>query len=382
MHTLEVDTTKIFNTVEPISQLATAESFERVGSMIWWEVKGGIDLTLDEAKDKFRGTQLEDFIQPVTFCEAINRFAEKLLRTHGTLYKNLDYLTGRLGDGYVYLSLYTGNIKAKDSTEFGEKAKYMFGENGNYFAVLTCDKEWLVSDYQEAADLFKSCYRIIHKDIQEALRNYSNKFGYRFNDHGGHYFIPRSFTDDLYNIQEVIKSFNQSLSISPIICGSDKDLEPIIDVLGKGFKDEIEQAEINLFEICLKEYGYELDWEEWIKNLKDRDISKLESSKISNSRYGKKLLARVKTWDENASNNEFQQLIKPILRIKPDKNKSIKKMYGIRDGLKESIEKLKVAGESPMINRWLNTLLEDVSAINNTVEKVSQKAIGELLSIV
>lgn len=376
---------RLFDTVQQVTALAEAKRFERVGSMIWWEIKGGIDLSYNDAVGIFKETPLVRFIQPVILIEAINRFAEKVVKCHGRLYgKALEYFTQRL-DGYYFLVFYTGKVKAKDdASQFTEHAKFMIGEEGDYLALLNNDKDFLINTFDKAWDLFNGkCWNIINKDIQWALSAFSNAVGYRFNDHGGTYFIPHTHTEQLYKIKNIISNFGQKLAITPIICGCDEDVQEIINIIGAGFQSDLQDAKRQLFEICLKEYGYAQDWELYKEAAKNREIDKLENNRIAlKTRYGIELTEKLVTIDANASDTEYAQITKEwIDSIKPNKYTSIPKLYKIVDGLKESIEKLQVAAQSEKVNKYLNKLLEEAYVVNRTIEKISEKIHTDVLSI-
>ena len=369
-------------------QALTGDIYERIGSLVFWEFpdKRSIKHDFKEIYDIFASTQLSGYLSPVVLSECIRRFADSVVMSHGNLLndRQLNYLVekDKNNPGYYYLSFYTGKVDDKKSTNFIEHAKIWIGEDGNNIALLDKDDKFLIQSWDELSREFEPHWKIIHKDVINALGFFANSVGYRFTSHGGHYFVPHKYTEELYKIKNILKQFNQVFSITPLIAGCDEDIEEIITLLGGEFKKELDTADKELFEMCINIYGYHHHWDDYVDAVTYRAIEEVKLNKISKTKYGRKLTDKICKIDENASVTEYHAIIKDyIAGIKPNKNKSIAKIYAIRDRLKLALQKLDVVTESILINKWRNRLLGDLYQINQTLEKTSQLLLEETLSI-
>jgi hypothetical protein len=377
---------RLFDSVDPIQQLAEADVFERVGSMIWWEIKRGFDLSYDEAQEVFKSTPLARFIESIPLCYAIDRFSEKVLKMHKGNYRNLQFFKERL-EGYWYCVFYTGKLRDKDTSSFTEHARFVIGEEGEYFCLTSQDSDFLYQETSQVEELFKKSFNIIHVDIQSALSMFSNSVGYRFNDHGGCYFIPFVYTDELYRMKSIVGRFGQKLAITPLIGGCDEDVEEIVNIIGDGFKEELQLGKRQIFEICLQQYGMVDLWNKYRDAVKDRDMYKIKNSPIANSRYGKELNAKLEVIDQNANDDEWLLIVKTwVDAVKPAKNPRVAKVFQIRDNLRASIEKMQVAlqtgNDSGLLNKWYNKMLKEVYDINHTITALAKKMNEELESLI
>jgi hypothetical protein len=377
----------IFDATKNVVDLAEGKEFERVGSLIFWDFpdKLSINHNFSEIEKVFAGTLLKDYIQSVGLSECIRRFADSVVTQHGTLYgRQLSYLTekDKNNPGHHYLVFYTGKVDDKKSTNFKEHCKIWIGDGGQNIALLNQDSQFLIQHISELIAEFKKHWQIIPKDVMSALGDLANNIGYRFNSHGGHYFVPHKFTDELYKIKSVLKEFNQKLSITPLIAGCDEDIEEIVNVLGGEFKKELDEAEKALFEQCIQIYNYQPHWDDYVDAVLHKAIEEVKANRISKTRYGKKITAKIVTLAENASDGEYKSLVKSYISgIKPNKNKSISKLYSIRDRLRTAVDKLDFAAESKLINKWRNKILEDLFVVNQQLQKTSELLLDEVLSV-
>ena len=370
-------------------QALVENTYERIGSLVFWEFldKRSIKHDFNEIYDIFADTQLSGYLAPVVMSEAIRRFADSVVTSHGNLVndRQLNYLIekDKSNPGYYYLSFYTGKVDDKKLiTNFTEHAKIWIGEDGKNIALLDKDEKFLIQSYDELEREFLPHWRIINKDIMGALGFFANAVGYRFNSHGGHYFIPHKYTEDLYKIKTVIRQFNQTFSITPLIAGCDEDIEEIVSLLGGEFKKELDNADKELFEMCINIYNFHHHWDDYVDAVQHRAIDEVVANKISKTKYGRHLTDKISKIDANASMTEYQSIVKEYLAgIKPNKNKSIAKIYAIKDRLKSALQKLDVVTESQLISKWRNKLLGDLYQINQTLEKTSQLLLDETLSI-
>ena len=377
----------ILDNTQNIQSLAE-NTYERIGSLVFWEFpdKRSIRHDYNEISNIFAGTQLSGYLSPVVMSEAIRRFADSVVISHGTLIneRQLNYLIekDKNNAGYYYLSFYTGKVDDKKATNFTEHAKVWIGEDGKNIALLDKDEKFLIQSYDELEREFLPHWRIINKDVMSALGFFANAVGYRFNSHGGHYFIPHKYTEGLYKIKNILKQFNQTFSITPLIAGCDEDIEEIVNLLGGDLKKELDNADKELFEMCINIYNYHHHWDDYVDAVQHRAIDEVVANKISKTKYGRKLTDKICKIDENASLTEYQSIVKEYLSgIKPNKNKSIAKIYAIKDRLKSALQKLDVVAESQLINKWRNKLLGDLYQVNQTLEKTSQLLLEEALSI-
>lgn len=377
----------VIGTTTNIESLVSTNEYERIGSLVFWEFpnKSTIKHDVKAIKEVFANTELEKYIQPVGLSECIRRFAESTTLQHGTLYgKPLNYLIekDKNNPGFYFLVFYTGKVDDKKNTNFTEHCKVWIGDDGNYLALLDKDNNFLIQDILELQSEFNQHWVITHKDIMSALGLFANEFGYRFNSHGGHYFIPHKFTDELYKIKRLLSQFNQIFSITPLIAGCEEDIEEVINLLGKEFKKELEQAEKALFEQCIQLYNFQHHWDDYVDAVHHKAFAEVKANKISKTKYGRKLTDKILKVAENSGNAEYQSIIKEYLSgIKPNKNKSIVKIYGIRDQLKSAVTKLNISTESKLLNKWRNRLLEDLYQVNDTLQKTSELLVDEVLSI-
>lgn len=369
-------------------QALTGNTYERIGSLLFWEFpdKRSIKHNFKEIYDIFTDTKLAGYLSPVGLSDCIRRFADSVCMMHGNLLNDrpLNYLVekDKHNAGYFYVSFYTGKVDDKKSTNFTEHAKVWIGEDGSNIALLDKDDKFLIQSWDELHRELTSHWKITHKDVMTALGFFANDCGYRFTSHGGHYFIPHRYTEDLYKIKNILKQFNQTFSITPLIAGCDEDMEEIVNLLGGEFKKELEIAEKELFEMCIQIYGYQHNWDDYVDSVTHRSIEEVKLNKISKTKYGRKLTDKICKIDENASMTEYQSIVKEYLSgIKPNKNKSVSKLYAIKDKLHKSVTKLDVVTESTLICKWRNQLLGDLYQVNQTLQKTSALILDEALSI-
>lgn len=379
--------TTVFDSTQNIKALAESTQYERIGSLIYWSFpdKNGFKHDLGEIKCIFDGTLASQHLSEVGFAECIRRFATSVSCQHGNLYgKQLKYLIekDKSNSGYFYVSFYTGKVDDKTNTNFTEHAKIWMGEDGQNVALLDKDDQFLVQSWDELHHEFNQHWKITNKDIASSLGKLANSIGYRFTPHGGYYFIPHKYTDEMYKLKTILSKHGQTFSITPLIAGCEDDIEEIVNILGADFKKELELAEKELFEQCVHVYGYLAHWEEYVRLAGDRSIDALQQNKISKTQYGRKLTEKMLKVDANASETEYQVIIKEYLSgIQPNKQKSVAKIYAIQDRLQRAIEKLDTAIGANLMQSWRDRILSNLNQINASLQKTSALLLDEVLSV-
>jgi hypothetical protein len=266
--------------------------------------------------------------------------------------------------------------------------KYIFtsGDDEKTIAVMNCDSQWLINTQKESSDLFfDECFLIINKDIQSALSNLANAIGYRFNKHGGHYFIAHAHTNDLYKIKSLLATptLGQTLSIMPIVVCNDVESEEVIRIIGNELKAELEDCQRELFELCIPIYDFGVDWKIFSKAATENDMVALGKSRISKTKYGSTLYKRILNHSQNASTTEYADLVTKLLKnINPNATKSARKLYKIADRLEVAVKKLRESsGRSVILGKYSQKILADVIVVKNSIEKVSELLLNEVLEL-
>lgn len=386
-------------TVQAIADLSNEDkSFERVGSLINWEIEKFPKEDHNVTIANFANTGLT--INAVTFTEAVARFNNDVLKKHNKSYKGeLRVLVQKSKEqnfkNCYFVYFYTGKQGTKRSLkdgspdpEFMEKARFLitYDEQGNHgIALLSHDQEFKLTRQQEIDSLFAYSFLIGNKDIQDALADYANAKGYRFNKHGGHYFMwhSKSATEDLYKIKQIISSkYNQIFSIMPVFGASESDIEEVLRIVGRDFKDEIEYAERSIFELTIPEYGYQEHWKQFKGWAELGEIERLKKSPIATIKYGKGLIKRIESVHANSSSTEYQQLVEELLKdIKPIENRNLSRVKTIKERLKGAIAKLRVAEESKVVLKWYQKVLVQMREAESILKKMQDMLIDELLDI-
>lgn len=379
----------ITTTVEPsVANLANSE-YHRVGSDIYWESLTQYKGTYTDICTKFAGTKLYDYIQSVNFSEALLRFAEACCKMHGKLFgEEIKFYKKRDSEDSTryYISFFTGQIdsKGKAKSNYFEVARVLMVDDDGEYDVVILDQvaEWLVKTSLEARVIIDDCFLLWSSNLMSALADMANACGYRYNDHGGHYFLSHKYSDDLYKIKAVLQQMHLYLAVKPIICGSEEDIEDLIRVIGKDFADVVINSEKRLFEMCLYILSKEQQWEEFKRLCQSRD-AEYTSSYIAKTRYGKYLCDKVSKLMSNASAIEYKVLIDDVFKgIAPDKKSNFKKVLLVRDALQSAIDKFRECQEiSPLFEKHYNNTVSKLVETNKTISFISKHVQNEVLAI-
>lgn len=376
----------IFDNLKNLKSLAENSFYERVGSIVYWELSK-LSLPYNEACQYFTGTDLLPYLEKVRFNDAVKRFATKVAALHGNLYgKSLKFAVER-GKGnfsaFYFCSFYTGKIDSKEKSKYTEHAKILVidpEDDDPVCQIESCDEVWLVSSKEEAESIFEDCFHLTNSDIAKSLGIYANEIGLKFTRHGGHYFIPHKHSEALYQIKQVFKALRQRFSITPIIAGCEDDCEEILELIGKDFKEKLEAAERELFEIGVKLFNYK--WDAFSEACLARDLEAANAVPLTKTRYGKKLMEKVTIFDRNACETEYQTLVLEMLsQIKPKQAIQSQSLYRIRKSLQESVVKLQTCTEPPLVQKYYSSLLDNIADVNATIQKLSSILVDEVLDI-
>jgi hypothetical protein len=366
--------------------------YHRIGSDIYWEFEESFKRRYADTAKLFSGTALSDYIQPVRFSEAMGRFAEYCCNCHGTLFgEDVKYFSKRDTENKDrwYLSFYTGKIDStgKLSSNYFEVARIVLSAeyDGREFidydvAILEKNLDWLVKTASDARRIMDDCFLLTEANLMKFCAEYCNDMGFRYNDHGGNYFLPHVHTDNLYAIKKVLNSLGLYFAIKPVIAGKEEDIEDILRLIGTDFREVLAESEKRLFQSCLYILSKESEW----LNFKFLAVNKLDYSDnyIAKTRYGKILVAKLDKLARNASELEYTKLAGELLdKINPDKNASYKRVLSIRNELQDALQKIKHCSISPLVQNHYNRLIDGIVDTNKTIQFLSKHIENETLSI-
>lgn len=374
-----------------VSNLAGTE-YHRIGSDIYWEFEESFKRRYADTAKLFASTALSSYIQPVKFSEAMGRFAEFCCQCHGSLFgENVKYFSKRdteFKDRW-YLSFYTGKIDStgKTSSNYFEVARivltaeYDIREFIDYdVAILEKNLDWLVKTASEARRIMDDCFLLTEVNLMKSCAEYCNDMGYRYNDHGGNYFLPHAYTDDLYVVKKVLNGLSLYFAIKPVIAGREEDIEDILRLIGTEFREVLAESERRLFQSCLYILSKESEWESF-KYLATNKLD-YQTSYVAKTRYGKILSAKLDRLARNASELEYKKLVGEMLdKINPDKNASYKRVLSIRYELQLALEKIKQCSVSPLVQKHYSRLIDGIVDTNKTIQFLSKHIENETLSI-
>jgi hypothetical protein len=370
-----------------IENLAAID-YHRIGSDVYWQFNNLYRRQYSNACADFSNTILDGYIEKISFSEAMHRFATHCCKIHGSLFgEEIKYISKRDTEDSTrwYISFYTGKIdsKGKAKSNYFEVARVVAVCDEDDCSVSILDKvhDWLVQSSSEAMEIFDNCFLIQESNLMKFCARLCNDLGYRYNEHGGHYFISHAWTDKLYELKKRLENFNLYLAIKPVIAGSEEDIEPILRLIGEDFREIIESSEKRLFEMCLLILSKEQEWLQFYAACMSK--SDYQNTYIAKTRYGKQLCDKVARLIENSSKHEYDKLIKELLdKVAPDERASYKKILQVRNDLQRALDKLRECNEiSPLVQKHYDKVVQNLVDVNKTVQFVSKHIRNEILTL-
>jgi hypothetical protein len=367
-----------------LKQNLAAETYERVGSLVYWDFDPeAYEDSYSETLQKFKHTALKSYIDSIEGWEALEAMAEEICQQHKKRMP-LKYQIGKGEGGFIYISFYTGKINQKESSSFNERCKLLAIADAGEIAlvdVLSFDGSMFQKgEIEDFRYIYEQCYLLKGTHIKQALAQWANACGFRFTQHGGHYFVPKAYTDEALKIKEALEDNNMSLAVLPIVAGKD-ELKDIIAIIGSEFEELLRDSEKRLFQICIAIYGKQGAWESYCQFGQAGNIVGLKHNFVSKTRYGSALTAKLERLFSNTSSMEYPEAAKEILgqvRIcKRDPGTALKVLH---KELKDGLEKLeKVCDDSHLLSQWLSSLKDTMRSTDESISKASRYSLGQSL---